>query len=69
MTKKLSFKFNLIRFLIFVIGFILIWICGHFVFSTCIAHTEFVFSVAVDILKPLIFAIPLAAFTQLLHME
>lgn len=69
MTKNCGIKFNITRFIIFIIGFIILWIFGDFAFSTFITHSGYVFSVAKDICMPLIFAIPTAAFTQLLHLD
>lgn len=69
MTKYIGFKFNIIRFVIFIIGFIILWICGHFLLSSFIWNNDFIFTVAGDILTPLILSIPVSAFTQLIQAE
>lgn len=69
MTKSAGFKFNVIQFLFFIAGFILVWIFFDFLYSSFISQNGFMFSVANDILKPLIFAVPISSFTQLLHMD
>lgn len=69
MTKSVCFKFNLARAVIFIIGFIALWICGDYLYSTFITHNGFTFTVAKDVFMPLIIAIPTAMFTQLLQTE
>ncbi len=69
MAKSSGFKFKIIRFIICVIAFIVLWIAGDYLYSTFITHNGFIFTVDKDILKPLIFAIPTAAFAQLLHYK
>ena len=69
MTKTIGFKFNPARFIIFVTGFIILWICSDYMIATFILRTGFVFSAARDILLPTICATPFATFTQLLKRD
>ncbi len=69
MTKTIGFKFNPARFLVFVTGFIALWICGDYLFANFILRTGFIFSASRDILLPVICATPFATFTQLLKTD
>ena len=69
MAKTKGFKFNVRLFLIFILGFIVVWIGADFVYTTLIRHSGFVFSAARDLMIPLLIAAPAGVFTQLLSTE
>lgn len=66
MTKTMGFKFDLVFFLLFIIGFIALWILGDYLLTACLLGKGFIFSALRDILFPTTFATPFAVFTQLL---
>ena len=69
MAKTKGFKFNVRLFLIFILGFIVVWIGADFVYTTLIRHSGFVFSAVRDLMIPLLIAAPAGVFTQLLSTE
>lgn len=69
MAKTKGFKFNVRLFLIFILGFIVVWIGGDFVYTALIRHSGFVFSAVRDLMIPLLIAAPAGVFTQLLSTE
>ena len=69
MAKTKGFKFNVRLFLIFILGFIVVWIGADFVYTTLIRHSGFVFSAVRDLMIPLLIAASAGVFTQLLSTE
>ena len=69
MAKTKGFKFNVKLFLIFILGFLAVWICADFAYTTFVRHSGFVFSAARDLMIPLLIAAPAGVFTQLLSTE
>ena len=69
MAKTKGFKFNVRLFLLFILGFIVVWIGSDFVYPTLIRHSGFVLSAVRDLMIPLLIAAPAGVFTQLLSTE
>ena len=69
MAKTKGFKFNVKLFLLFVLGFVVVWIGSDFVYTTLIKHSGFIFSAVRDLMIPLLIAAPAGVFTQLLSTE
>ena len=69
MAKTKGFKFNTKLFIIFVLGFIAVWICSDVVYTVFVRHSGFVFSAVRDLMIPLLIAAPAGVFTQLLSTE
>ena len=69
MAKTKGFKFNVRLFLIFILGFIVVWIGADFVYTTLIRHSGFVLSAVRDLMIPLLIAAPAGVFPQLLSTE
>ena len=67
MMKYKGIAVKVIRFAVFLTGFLAFWILFDVLYSVFITQSGFQFSVAEDILKPLIPAVPIAISLEMLR--